>query len=158
MRKSIIPVVFFLFLSGCTVSEEDTEEFIGVLSTGNMMGYEYTVIKEENHVLSWQIGYKENQLVIQESNSNREYLDNFMNAVNDGELAFAELIIWSVYFLLLIIIALYFYNKNRKILKETSPAFIIFGGISIWLSFNAIMDLINIFKILNKNYYLLLSL
>ena len=158
MRKSIILVVFFLFLSGCTVSEEDTEEFIGVLSTGNMMGYEYTVIKEENHVLSWQIGYKENQLVIQESNSNREYLDNFMNAVNDGELAFAELIIWSVYFLLLIIIALYFYNKNRKILKEASPAFIIFGGISIWLSFNAIMDLINIFKILNKNYYLLLSL
>ena len=140
------------------MSEEDTEEFIGVLSTGNMMGYEYTVIKEENHVLSWQIGYKENQLVIQESNSNREYLDNFMNAVNDGELVFAELIIWSVYFLLLIIIALYFYNKNRKILKETSPAFIIFGGISIWLSFNAIMDLINIFKILNKNYYLLLSL
>ena len=158
MRKSIILIVFFLLLSGCTVDEEDNEEFIGVLSTGNVMGYEYTVIKEENHVLSWQIGYKDNQLDIRESNSNRGHLDGFMDAVNDGELAFAELIIWSVYFLLLIIIALYFYNKNRKILKEASPAFIIFGGISIWLSFNAIMDLISIFKILNKTYYLLLSL
>jgi len=158
MRKSIILVTFFLLLSGCTVSEEDTEEFIGVLSTGNVMGYEYTVIKEENHVLSWQIGYKDNQLVIQESKSNQVYLDNFMDAVHDGERAFAELIIWSVYFLLLIIIALYFYNKNRKILKEASPAFIIFGGISIWIVFKAIMDLNSTSKILNASYYSLLSL
>ena len=158
MRNSIILIVFFLLLSGCTVGEEDTEAFIGVLSTGNIMGYEYTIIIEENHSRSWKIGYKENQLVIQESNYNQKYLYNFMDAIHDGELAFANIIIGSTYFLLLIILALYFYNKNRKLLKKASPAFIIFGGISIWIVFKAIMDLNSTSKILNESYYLLLSL
>ena len=158
MRKSIILIVFFLLLSGCTVSEEDNEEFIGVLSTGNVMGYKYTNIIEENHVLSWQIGYKGHKTVIQENPSNIEDLEKFMNAVNDGETAFVQLIIWSVYFLLIIIIAIYYYSKNRKILKRASPAFVIFGGISIWIVFNAIMDLNSISRILNESYYLLLSL
>lgn len=79
-----------------------------------------------------------------------------MHAVNDVEMVLTELIIWSAYFLLIMIIAIFFYIKNRKLLKEASVVFIVFGMIAIWLSFSAFLDFNKTMQDL-KYYYMLLT-
>lgn len=143
--------IFLLF--GCTGTEEEPGDFKGVINTGNTMGYEYTVIKEENQLFVWKIGYKGKETVIKESQSNREDLESFMHAVNDVEIALVELIIWSVYFLLIMFIAIFCYIK--KFLKEASVAFIVFGMIAIWLSFSTFLDLNKTMQTLKYHYMLL---
>lgn len=121
------------------------------------MGYEYTITKGDNQSFSWKISYKGSETVIQESQSNREDLESFMHAVNDVEMVLTELIIWSAYFLLIMIIAIFFYTKNRKNFKEASVTFIVFGMIAIWLSFNAFLDLNKTMQYLKYHYMLLIQ-
>ena len=48
---------FTLILSACTQSEEDTQEYSGIIADGKAMGYEYIITKEKN-TFSWKVGYK----------------------------------------------------------------------------------------------------
>ena len=60
---------FTLILSACTQSEEDTQEYSGIIADGNVMGYEYIITKEKN-TFSWKVGYKGDITTIQESIDN----------------------------------------------------------------------------------------
>ena len=56
------------------------------------MGYEYTIIKEQN-TFSWKVGYKGDITSIQESIDNEDELQNFMIAVSDSSATLSKLII-----------------------------------------------------------------
>lgn len=83
MKSTIVIFSFTLILSACSQTEEDTEEYSGIIGDEQSLGYEYTVLKEQNK-FSWKVGYKGDISIIQESDSNREDLENYMNAVNES--------------------------------------------------------------------------
>lgn len=72
IKKYILILLFCitLILSACTQSEEDTQEYSGIISDGNVMGYEYTVTIEDN-LFSWKVGYRGDITTIEKSTDNK---------------------------------------------------------------------------------------
>lgn len=158
MKKWLFLMLFCitLILSACSQSEEDKQEYLGVISEGKVSGYEYTVIKEQNNYL-WQIGYKENITIIEESTANKEDLLKFMHAVIDSKLVLAKLITSLSYLLIVTITTLILYKKNRKMLKDGSAMITIFVGIAVYIAFKASFDLSRLLHD-TKYFYLTLTI
>jgi hypothetical protein len=133
MKKCILLMLFCfaIILSACSQSEEDTREYSGIISDGKTLGYEYTVTKEQN-TFTWKVGYKGDISIIEESAANDEDLVNYMNTVNDSKLVLAKLILSVSYFLIVIIITLILYKKNRKMLKDGGVNITILAAIAIY--------------------------
>ena len=131
---------FILISSACSHSEEDTQGFSGVISEGKNFGYAYIVIKEQNKK-SWKVSYKGDISIIEERAANKEDLVNYRNAVNDGELVLAKLIISVTYFLIVSLTSLILYKKNRKMLKEAGVIITILAAIAVHITFNASVEL-----------------
>lgn len=141
--KKFIPIVLFcitLILSACTQSQEDTQEYSGIIGDGKAMGYEYTVTKEENS-FSWKVGYKGDITTIEESIDNEDELQNFMMAVSDSKLILSKLIISLSYFLIVAVISFYLYKKNRKILKDGAIVIVLASIIALYIAIDASFDL-----------------
>ncbi len=145
---------FTLILSACS-QEEDTQEYSESIGDEQSLGYEYTVLKEQNK-FSWKVGYKGDISIIEESAANQDDLVNFMNAVNDSKLVFAKLIISVSYLLIIIITTLILYKKNRKMLKDSGVVITMLSGIAIYIAFKASFDLISLLQDA-KYYYLILT-
>lgn len=146
---------FTLILSACSQTEEDTEEYSGIIGDEQSLGYEYTVLKEQNKI-SWKVGYKGDISIIQESDSNREDLENYMNAVNESKLVLAKLILSVLYLLIIIITTLILYKKNRKMLKDSGVVTTMLSGIAIYIAFKSSFELIRLLQD-TKYYYLILT-
>lgn len=146
---------FTLILSACSQSEEDTQEYSGIIGDGKTLGYEYTVTKEQNK-FSWKVGYKEDISNIEERAANEDDLVNYMNAVNDSKLVLVKLILSVSYFLIVIITTLILYKKNRKMLKDGGVIITILAGIAIYIAFKASFDLSSSLQDA-KYYYLILT-
>lgn len=146
---------FTLILSACSQTEEDTEEYSGIIGDEQSLGYEYTVLKEQNK-FSWKVGYKGDISIIQESDSNREDLENYMNAVNESKLVLAKLILSVLYLLIIIITTLILYKKNRKMLKDSGVLTTMLSGIAIYIAFKSSFELIRLLQD-TKHYYLILT-
>ena len=146
---------FTLILSACSQTEEDTEEYSGIIGDEQSLGYEYTVLKEQNK-FSWKVGYKGDISIIQESDSNREDLENYMNAVNESNLVLAKLILSVLYLLIIIITTLILYKKNRKMLKDSGVVTTMLSGIAIYIAFKSSFELIRLLQD-TKHYYLILT-
>ncbi|MCM3722918.1 hypothetical protein [Solibacillus isronensis] len=146
---------FTLILSACSQTEEDTEEYSGIIGDEQSFGYEYTVLKEQNK-FSWKVGYKGDISIIQESDSNREDLENYMNAVNESKLVLAKLILSVLYLLIIIITTLILYKKNRKMLKDSGVVTTMLSGIAIYIAFKSSFELIRLLQD-TKYYYLILT-
>ncbi|QUG41959.1 hypothetical protein KD050_01260 [Psychrobacillus sp. INOP01] len=157
MKKCILLMsfCFILILSACSQSEEDTQEYLGVIGDGKTLGYEYTVTKEKNK-LSWKVGYKGDISIIEESAANKDDLVNYMHAVNDSKLVLAKLITSVSYLLIVIITTLVLYKKNRKMLKDGGVIISILTGIAIYIAFKASFDLSSLLQDA-KYYYLTLT-
>ena len=119
------------------------------------MGYEYTVLKEQNK-FSWKVGYKGDISIIEESDANEDDLVNYMNAVNDSKLVLVKLILSVSYLLIVIITTLILYKKNRKMLKGGGVIITMLSGIAIYIAFKASFDLISLLQDA-KYYYLILT-
>ncbi|WP_186673185.1 hypothetical protein [Sporosarcina sp. BP05] len=156
MKKCILLMLFSftLILSACS-QEEDTQEYSESIGDEQSLGYEYTVLKEQNK-FSWKVGYKGDISIIEESAANQDDLVNFMNAVNDSKLVFAKLIISVSYLLIIIITTLILYKKNRKMLKDSGVVITMLSGIAIYIAFKASFDLISLLQDA-KYYYLILT-
>ena len=131
---------FTLILSACTQSEEDTQEYSGIIADGNAMGYEYTITKEQN-TFSWKVGYKGDITTIQESIDNEDELQNFMMAVSDSRVILSKLIISLSYFLIVAVLSFFLYKKNRKILKDGAIVVILASIIALYIAIDASFDL-----------------
>ncbi len=148
IRKPVLIVLFFsLLLSACTQEEKESGDFSGIVNEGKVMGYEYKVEKEGD-AFFWKVGYKGERTSYKVSNDNKVELEKFMNAVNDGELFFGELVIWTSYFVLVVLLSFYFYWKNKKWLKVGGPLIVVVmtGVIGLFLAFDALMDLSHALK------------
>ncbi|MCH7321648.1 hypothetical protein LZ480_07050 [Solibacillus sp. MA9] len=157
MKKCILLMLFSftLILSACSQTEEDTEEYAGIIGDEQTLGYEYTVSKEQNRFF-WEIGYKGDISIIEECAANQEDLVNYMNAVNDSKLVLAKLITSVSYLLIIIITTLFLYKKNRKTLKDSGVVITILSGIAIYIAFKSSFDLIGLLQD-TKYYYLILT-
>ena len=144
-----------LILSACTQSEEDTQEYSGIIGDGKAMDYEYTVTKEENS-FSWKVSYKGDTTTIEESIDNKDELQNFMMAVNDSQLILSKLIISLSYFLIVAVISFLLYKKNRKILKDSAIVVVLASIIALYIAIDASVDLSIVLQEA-KLYYLRLT-
>ena len=154
MKKYVL-LMFFCFgliLSACSQSEEDKREYSEIIGEGKAIGYEYTVLKEQN-AFSWKIGYKGDISVIEEDSVNEENLNHFRISVNKSKEALVKLIVWGAYFLVVVITALIFYKKKRKKLKGSGAIITVFAGIAIYFAFGALFDLSS--SLQNTKYYYL---
>ena len=131
---------FTLILSACTQSEEDTQEYSGIIADGNVMGYEYIIAKEKN-TFSWKVGYKGDITTIQESIDNEDELQNFMMAVSEGRGILSKLIISLSYFLIVAVLSFFLYKKNRKILKDGAIVVVLASIIALYFAIDASFDL-----------------
>jgi hypothetical protein len=131
---------FTLILSACTQSEEDTQEYSGIIANGNAMGYEYIITKEKN-TFSWKVGYKGDITTIQESIDNEDELQNFMMAVSDSRVIFSKLIISLSYFFIVAVLSFFLYKKNRKILKDGAIVVVLASIIALYFTIDASFDL-----------------
>ena len=131
---------FTLILSACTQSEEDTQEYSGIIADGNAMGYEYIITKEKN-TFSWKVGYKGDITTIQESIDNEDELQNFMMAVSDSRVILSKLIISLSYFLIVAVLSFFLYKKNKKILKDGAIVVILASIIALYIAIDASFDL-----------------
>ncbi|OAB30669.1 hypothetical protein PMSM_21220 [Paenibacillus macquariensis subsp. macquariensis] len=131
---------FTLILSACTQREEDTQEYSGIIVDGKVMGYEYTVTKEENS-FSWKVGYKGDITTIEESIDNQDELQNFMMAVSDSKLILSKLIISLSYFIIVAVISFFLYKKNRKTLKDVAIVVVLASIIALYIAIDASFDL-----------------
>lgn len=141
--KKYIPILLFcitLILSACTQSEEDTQDYSGIIGDGKAMGYEYTVTKEDN-TFSWKAGYKGDITTIEESIDNKDELQSFMTAVSDSKLILSKLIISLSYFLIVAVISFFLYKKNRKILKDGAIVIVLASIIALYIAIDASVDL-----------------
>ena len=131
---------FTLILSACTQSEEDTQEYSGIIADGNAMGYEYIITKEKN-TFSWKVGYKGDITTIQESIDNEDELQNFMMAVSESREILSKLIIWLSYFFVVAVLSFFLYKKNRKILKDGATVVVLASIIGLYFAIDASFDL-----------------
>lgn len=145
---------FIFTLSACSQAKEDTQEYSGIIGDGQSLGYEYTVIKEQNNFF-WKVGYKGDISIIEESAANQGDLVNYMNAVNDSKLVLVKLIISVSYLLIIILTTLILFKKNRKMLKDSGVVVTMLSGIAIYIAFKASFDLISLLQDTNFNYLIL---
>lgn len=131
---------FTLILSACTQREEDTQDYSGIIADGKVMGYEYTVTKGGNS-FSWKVGYKGDITTIEESNGNTDELQNYMMAVSDSKLILSKLIISLSYFIIVAVISVFLYKKNRKILKDAAFVVVFASIIALYIAVDASFDL-----------------
>jgi hypothetical protein len=142
-------LIISAFLTACS-GEEDTEEFSGILDKASAWGYEYKVTKNQEEI-TWEVGYKDHISVLEEIPANEENLELFRTAVSDIQSERVDLILSLCYFLIVVIIALFLFRKNRKLLKETGPFMAVFTAIAIYIAFGASADLIN--SLQDAKYY-----
>lgn len=157
MKKYFLLLLFSvtLLLSACTQGEEETGDYSGIISDGKAMGYEYTITKEQN-TFSWKIGYKGNTSIIKESTENGKDLENFMIAVGDSQSELIELIITLSYFLSVVLTTLFFYKRNRNMLKGGGIIIAVLVGFAIYNAVTTSFDLSSSLQDA-KYYYLILT-
>lgn len=158
MKKSMLLLLFCLtfILSACGQTEEDTEEYTGVIREGNIFSYEYTITMEQSK-MTWMVGYKGDTVIIEESPTNQDDLVNYMNAINDSKLEFVKLIIALAYIVFISILTLILYKKNRKMLKDGSLITAALTGIAVYIAFKAAFDLSGFLRGV-KYFYLILNI
>lgn len=64
-----------------------------------------------------------------------------MHTVNESKSVLFKLIVSGLFLLILIIIMLILYKKNRKIFKVGSPVIILFAVIAAYIAFKSSLDL-----------------
>ncbi|SFD70185.1 hypothetical protein SAMN04488168_1784 [Bacillus sp. 491mf] len=103
-------------------------------------GYQYTMIEEQTN-FTWKIGYRDNLVTLQENKDNTENLAHFRTAVRDIRRNIFEMILYVSYFLIIVLIALIFYKKNKQTFKRGRAIFVIFAGIALYATFTASIEL-----------------
>jgi len=111
-----------------------------VIDDGGSGRYQYTVIKKED-TFTWEIGYEDKVLTIEETEDNTEVLMAFRGAVKDMNANLLKIIISISYCLVVLMIALIMYVKNKQMLKRGYGFIAIFAGIAVYTIFLSFFEL-----------------
>lgn len=107
-------VLFLLFLLvACGNNTEDTEDYIGVISSESSMGYEYTVTKEIDS-FQWEVGYKDDQWTIEENDQNAKLLDMFRMYVGESRVELVQLVFYIVFLIVALSLAVSVIRNKSK--------------------------------------------
>ncbi|WP_039042327.1 hypothetical protein [Sporosarcina sp. ZBG7A] len=159
MKKYVLLMLFatILFLAACSKGEKDeVQGYSGVIGYGAAMGYQYVVVKEQD-TFSWDIGYKGNNLLIEENADNVKNLENFMFSVNESKLELGTLIISFSYFVLVVITALILYKKKSEMLKGSGAIIMIVATtLALYFTLVSAVDLSSLLHEV-KYYYIILA-
>jgi hypothetical protein len=121
-------------------------------------GYEYKyVITKESTASTWEVGYQGTVSTIKETKENRAALDRFVKAVDDISYTFLAVILWASYLLIIVIVGLIIYKKNKKMWKEGWVILVIFSCIASYLTFSAYVDLDIALNDAKVSYYVLMN-
>lgn len=143
-------IIFFAFLVSNVYASSPL-----VIDKEKAGGYQYTMIKEQTN-FTWKIGYRDNLVTLQENKDNTENLEHFRTAVMDISRNIFEMILYASYFLIVVLIALIFYKKNKQIFKRGRAIFVIFAGIALYAAFTTSIELNTTFQDA-KFYYSVLT-
>ncbi|MDC2867908.1 hypothetical protein [Bacillus sp. BP-3] len=141
-------IIFFTFLDANVSASSPL-----VISKEKAGGYQYTMINEQNN-FTWKIGHRDSLFTIQENNDNTEKLMHFRTTIQDINMHIFETILYASYFLIVVLIALILYKKNKQILKKGRLIFVISVGIALYTTFTASIELNTALK--DANYYYLM--
>ncbi|MGN1400633.1 MAG: hypothetical protein ACI4XL_03950 [Bacillus sp. (in: firmicutes)] len=119
------------------------------------MGYEYAITKDGDS-FTWKIGYKGDITIIEEGTDNKEELQDFMMAVGNSKTVLSQLIIWVSLFLIIAVISILLYKKNKKLLKDGAIVILLASGIALYIIMDASFDLNSALQEV-KHHYLRLS-
>lgn len=136
IKKYTLILLFCIpfILSACTKSEEN----IGTIDKGEMMGYEYTVSKEDDSFF-WKVGYKGDITMVEENSENQEELESFRIAINDSDKILLKLILSLSYFFIVTIIPYFFFK--RKTTKNGVVFIVLTSIIALSIAFTSFIDL-----------------
>ncbi|MCM3639321.1 hypothetical protein M3152_16595 [Sporosarcina luteola] len=156
--KRYIPIalVCLTFLvAACSQNDEaDTEEYYGLIGSGNAMGYGFTITIEESGTILWELDNKGDLIVIEKNEDNIDELVNYATAIHDIESSLSTVFYSLIYLLLVVAIALFLYARNRKALKYGGAiAVVIASGIALYFAADASIELNNALQEA-KLYYL----
>ncbi|VDG96847.1 Uncharacterised protein [Lysinibacillus sphaericus] len=159
MKKYVLIMLLatILLLASCSKGEKDeVQGYSGIIGYGAAMGYQYVVVKEQD-TISWDIGYKGNNLLIEENADNEKNLENFMASVNESQSELGTLIISFSYFALVVITALILYKKKSEMLKGSGAIIIILvGTLALYFTLVTAVDLSSLLHEV-KYYYMILA-
>ena len=139
--KLLLLMLVFTGLFLILISQHKVGASSQIIREDEAGSYQYTVIKEHEK-FTWEIGYKGDVSVINESEQNQEDLHRFMNIVGDISAQKLRLIL-SVCYLLLIVITVVIAQKKKKMPKEALLLLIIgaLGGIAFYVAFQTTLEL-----------------
>ncbi|WP_163102792.1 hypothetical protein [Peribacillus alkalitolerans] len=126
-----------------------------VIGERKAVGYQYTVIKEQN-TFTWKIGYQDNISTIAENKDNIKALELFRNAVEEINMKILKIIIAASYLLIVGLITIILYKKNKQVLKGSSAIIAIFAGIAFYYTIENSIELNAAFQNV-KFYYSILT-
>lgn len=154
MKKWVSFILFctVFLLPACSLGEEDTNNYSGIISNESALGYEYTVTREHN-TNTWVVRHKETITIIEETVDNKEDLQHFMYAVSDSHAGLFSLIIWISYFLIIMLLSYYLYKRGRKNSKDYAVIIVFAILISIYLISNAVTELMTAHQSVKLYYF-----
>ncbi|TYS16187.1 hypothetical protein FZC78_12645 [Rossellomorea vietnamensis] len=141
--KKLLLIVLFSFpvmLAGCSKNEEDTKEHIGVIGEGEAFDYTYIMLKEKEG-FTWEIGYKGERSLIEETAANEEDVMHYMEAVSSAKAQFWQIVVSITYLLAVACLTLFLFIKKRNLFKETITVIAVFAGFGIWNAMDGSLDL-----------------
>jgi hypothetical protein len=144
-------MIFNAFIISNAFSESNSK----IISEEKAGGFHYT-ITAENRTLTWEIGDKKSESVIEENKGNERELESFQTAVQDIKTQQIELIIYLVYLVFIIIITRFAYKKVRENKNSMIGIGVLFANYAIFKSFVAFIYLQDAFDEA-KFYYAVLT-
>ncbi|WP_432355615.1 hypothetical protein [Sporosarcina sp. A2] len=160
MKKFFFVILFVIVgaLAACSIGEEDKgQEYSGVIGMGSAMGYQYIVVKEKNTTF-WEVSYKGNPLLIEESSDNIDDLEEFMIHVNESQTKLVTVILWLSYFLIVALTALVLYIMKKEMLKGNGIIIILIASaVAVYFALQSAIDLNSLLQEVKYLYLRLIS-
>ncbi len=144
-------MIFNVFITSYASAESITK----VISDEKAGGYHYS-ITAKNRTLTWEIGDKKSESVIEENKDNERELESFRTAVQEIKNQQIELIIYVIYLVIIIIFTQLTYKKVKENKKNIIGIGLLFANYAIYKSFVAFMYLQDAFDEA-KFYYAVLT-
>ena len=149
---SIILLCTVFLLAACSFGEEETQQYTGIVSKENALGYEY-IVTIENDTFTWIVRHQDKLTIMEETVENKDDLQRFSNAVNESNTHVYSLMIWFTVLLIVGVISYQFRQIARKNNKNYTVIIVIALAIAFYLVFNAVLELTTAYQSVKMQYF-----
>lgn len=153
MIEKIAVSCLMVFISFIMIAPTVIASSAFVIAEEKARGYQYTVLKEQD-MNTWEIGFRDNLSIINETRDNAKELNAFRNVVNEVDLNQSYLVVSCAYLLFIAILTLVLFFKYKQVLKRSIIVVVVFSGIGVYYALGNVMDLQSALG--DANYYYML--